>query len=657
MKHLILAASALSLAMAAPAKELPPSSPTDVSAVFMINKDKGFVKGQFKAPEQSESYTDPQPLTEPISKITVTRSCWQLGEFGTPVVEFTQAVPGKSYTFSDESIPSFGYDYTYDVKAVNAAGEGGYGASAYVFAGLRPAMPEFVSVTQADKGLPPVTFVISTPGISDTGEELASPLTALTLSYKDDDDDNETICEIETISAPVPGKEYTVTFDAAEGKSYTFLLVSSCAFGSSEAAGRKIFVGADSPGAPGEVTALTGADGSVTVTWTAPTAGRYNGWIDPAATRYRVERVAGENTVPVADAISDCSATDPCTDLTAPASVRYAVVAYNEFGESETAYSRNITVGPESRLPFVEHFNKKSGWSVEPENLWQFLPDNYDWAFTNFSYASGGFGGVLSDDDNDEGYAYCSQSLYSEADDRMISVPVDLREAEYPVVSFYYLTREGYDNRLAVACLQDGEEHELLDLGMADDVAAEGDAGWVLRSAPLDMAAGASASLVMRAYHSGEGELGSFCIDEILIDDYKPVKSFSADAADDVVTITWTAPAAFTAAPTEYAISIDGEEQPATLSAPEYVTTLSDDDNHTIAVRAIYGPISSCWSEPYTFNRHTTGVASAHGGAIRVEYFDLNGTGRSAVNPGDLLVRRTTHADGSVTFEKVLIRL
>ena len=99
----MLCATAFSLSAAT---ELPPSSPTDVTAAFYIRDGKGSVKGSLKAPTESNDYINPQPLGI-ISLIEVTRSCWELGESDIPVARFEQAVPGMLYTFEDEGLTAY----------------------------------------------------------------------------------------------------------------------------------------------------------------------------------------------------------------------------------------------------------------------------------------------------------------------------------------------------------------------------------------------------------------------------------------------------------------------------------------------------------------------------------------------------------------------
>lgn len=656
MRHDILTAAVVILA-AAPlqAQELPPASPTDLTAEFSVSAGKGSVKGHLTAPTMSNDYIDPQPLTGRISRIVVTRSCWMLGEWDVEVARFEQAVPGRGYSFTDDSLPAYGYDYTYTAVAANADGAGGYGTSAYVFAGVRPASPEFVSVASLDHGQPPLTFVIKASGLTDSGTPMDIPLTSLTLSYMMDDDD-ETIGTVQVIDNPEADREYTVEFDAKEGTSYIFRLVSACGFGESESSTCTVYVGEDSPGSPADVTA-TPRDGGVEVVWTAPTRGRHNGWIDTAATRYRVERHEGSAATLIADNLADCGIYDSCDDLVSLTAVRYSVTAMNDIGESIAEFSETLTVGPSARLPFIEHFNRKTMYSVEAENLWSYDPEGWtgNWNLTCYSYASGGATGVLGDESNDEGYAYCSHS-YSrgETHDSMISSPIDMTDAVYPVVSFWYLARTGMDNRLEVACDVDGEMKPLMDFCISDDTEEGDDLVWRRRYAAMPEAAGCTARLVMHAYRMEEGEYTALCIDEIMIDDYPPVSGISASSDGMTTVLSWTAPESSSGRADSYEVTVD-DASPVRVSGTSMDVVLDDDDDHHVAVRAIYGDIPSCLSEEYVFSRLSTGVTQVTVTGARTEYLDINGMPCPNPLPGSVVIRRTVNPDGSVSVSKAVV--
>lgn len=649
----ILCATTLS---ASASTELPPSSPTDVDATFYIRDGKGIVKGQLTAPTMSDDYLDPQPLSR-ISLLEVTRSCWEIGESEIPVARFEQAVPGRVYSFEDTSLEAYGHEYTYKAVARNADGEGGYGNYAFVFAGVHPMSPEYVSVTTTDNGKSPLTFTVRAEALTADGDPLGMPLTALSLSYVADDDD-ETSDTISTIENPESGKEYVITFDAIDDMSYTFRLVSECEFGRSESRSMSMYVGADSPAAP-ETINVVAKDGGAALSWTAPEKGRHNGWIDPAATRYKVERIIGYTPTVLAEDLSECEFFDPCDDLTTVTAVKYAVTAYNTIGEGEKATSETITVGPSATLPFIEHFNTVALYSVGPDNLWIYEPDDYNWSCSAYTYASGGATGVLGDEENEEGYAYCSHTYaYGDVENRIISTPIDMTSARYPVLSFWYLSVPSLDNLLTAGFRADGEEHTLVEIGISDDFNTNAQEGaefvWVPRFVEMPEAVGKSASVVFNAIRKAEGNYGTICIDEILLDDYPPVEVFTSNFDGRNGVIAWTAPNNSTGEASSYEIELDGVQLDS-LTTPELQLTDVEEKDHTLRVRAWYGDIPSCWSDSYIFNPLTTGILTTGVETGITEYYDLTGMRRNSFTPGEVLIRRTVSPDGSVKVSKVMM--
>lgn len=628
MKHILLPIVAVATALSAyAASDLIPGAPTDVTAGFSVQNDKGTVKLQFKAPAVSSDY-DEKPLTERIA-IDVVRSCWMLSEYDVEISHIDNVVPGNAYSVIDDNIPAYGYYYTYDIKASNSKGESDYygsSTSESVYAGLRVAKPEFVKVATADKGASPLTFTVRAEALDEDGQDLGMPLTALVLSYQADDDD-ETSDVVDTIDNPEPGKEYEIAFEAVDGISYDFYLVAKCAFGESETVSKSIFVGEDTPGAPVDLKAVTFGDGAK-ITWSAPSEGRHFGWIDPAQVRYKVERVISyNNRILLAEDLDDCEYVDPCEDLSTLTSLSYSVTCYNALGDGGYASTESLTVGPSAKVPFIEHFNTSSGWSVKPDNIWTEVPEDYNWTFSNSSYASGGLAGVLADGQYEDGYAYCSG--YGNPENRLVSTPVSLANASYPVLSFWYAARPDAANKLAVGFNMDGKETVADEFGIADDYVEYGNSDeipvWVRRVVALPQTAGAIASLVFNAQCVAGANNENLCIDEILLDDYPPVATFAAHFNDGEGAVSWTAPSNSTGEPTAYEVELDGEALEET-ALPELPISGVDNRDYNLRVRAIYGDIPSCWSETYVFNPLTTGIADITSESMApVVYFNLQG--------------------------------
>lgn len=659
MKHLLLAAICLSSLTAFADGELIPDSPTDFTATFFIRSGEGIVRGQMKAPTTNYTYGDPEPLTQRIARIEVERSCWEIGD-RTIVATFTNVVPGANLSFEDKAIPEYGYEYTYSATAYNSADEHAWSdATQYVFAGYKLQAPTFVSVTTSDKGLAPVNFTFKAEALTEEGESLDMPLTALKLycEHEADDDDENATELIASIEDPESGKEYTATFeDAQAGMTYTFKLVSECAFGRSEYVSKEMYIGVDSPGSVTDLNVSPYGNGAQ-LTWEAPAEGRHNGWIDPEETMYRVERVVNYTPELIAEGIKECKYEDSAEDLTTLQAVKYRVTAYNAAGEGLYTQSDPITVGPAASIPFVEHFNTSSGYSVKPDNLWIESPEEYDWDCTDGAYYSGGAKGVLSENGKDEGYAYCSHAYaYGDKSVSYSTTPIDLTEAKYPVLTFWYLAKPDIENQLSVGYDTEGTAHVVMELCVSDEFAEKvsGDDTfvWVRRVAEMPEAAGTKSSIVFTASRKADGEYGNVCIDEVMLDDYPPVEEFDGHFDGTDGTLSWTSPSNSTGEPTEYDIEIDGEMAEPTLTNSLHLTGVSKED-HTLRVRARYGEIPSCWSNTFVFNPLTTGIASAIAAGSRTEYYDLTGMKREHPSRGEVVIKRTISPDGRVATSKI----
>ena len=651
-KFLLLATTVAAFTPAAFAQSaLIPGEATDFVAEFDFNGGAPLVRGSFTAPTQNNSYFDPQPLTE-IARIEVTRSCYSVGEMDEPVAEYENPAPGETLSFVDETLEEFGYQYTYTVTAYSSENKGGYGAYQHIYVGVKPAKPEIVSVTTGENGFAPVTITFTAPSLTAEGEELPTPLTSIKIvNYKGWNSEDL----LETISDPVPGKEYTFVHPAENGVSYTYQISASTAFGDGDYASKMIYVGEDVPAAPTEFKAEV-ADGKVHLSWTAPAEGKNGGYIDPAATLYRVSRLIGYDETPIADGLSECNFTDPCYDLTGPTQFSYTVTAYNEKGEGGYVnLDGKLIVGPSSQLPYVEDFNE-GGYFKSPANLWSTDPASFsDWGYSDYDYYLA-LTGVDAADGNDEGYAYCSHRYASaDAHERLISGSIDLSEAKYPVLTFFYAAVPDVTNRLSVEYRQGGGEAVLEDFCIAENAPADADYAWVKKTLPMDAAKGGDVSLVFHAYTGEDAtDVDNVFIDAIRLDDYPPVEGIMISVQGTTATIQWTAPANSSAQADSFDVYVDDNE-PVRVSETEYVFASQLDTEHTVAVRAHYGDVPSCLSEAVAFDSNgTLGIGTVQADGGRVEYFDVNGRKVVAPVPGMFLIKRTTAADGAQKVEKTV---
>ena len=130
----LLAVSVLALA-ASGQGSLTPGQCT-LTAQFVIEGDQGKVTGIVTAPTLDNGW-DPLPAGTTM-RVTVTRSCYTIGETNVAVAEFTDVVAGESRAFVDNATPAWQYslDYTYTAKAYIGENTTMWGASSSVKTGV-----------------------------------------------------------------------------------------------------------------------------------------------------------------------------------------------------------------------------------------------------------------------------------------------------------------------------------------------------------------------------------------------------------------------------------------------------------------------------------------------------------------------------------------
>lgn len=644
--------------------ELVPGEPK-LTGKFVLVDNVPTVSLELIAPTEAHSWDTPKPvLTDPIARIEVTRSSYAASESDEPVKTFTNVTPGETFTFTDTEFQT-GYQYSYNARAYNSENESGYAAYLSIYTGIRPAKPEFVSVTTTGEGGSPVTFVVKAPATDDNGAELSVPLTSLTLKQYTSDYKE---IDLKNIDNPEPGKEYTLSVDLVEGESYAMRLYASTAYGTSDYTSKSVFVGKDVPASPKDLKAAA-TDKGVELTWTAPTEGWNGGYFDPAATLYKVERVTSVERKSLAEGIAECKYTDDCADITAPTEITYVVTAYNAQGEGGSKEcDETLIVGPAIKLPFVENFNNviAGSWydTYLPENLWSYSSSSgygTSWSFDGSNYEFEGTG-VDGDTDNEEGFAYCSHSYGDAGDsDDIISAKISLADAKCPVLTFHYVTFMGATNRIAVKTRTDETDTDIADFGISEVADADGEANetWIKKTLALKEAAGKEINLVFRAYLPDDSEYGNqnnVFIDGIYLDDYPPVENVTVENEETGITLTWEAPANSTVTADAYDVTVNGKEA-VRVTEPKFEITPEPDVDYTVTILAHYGEIESVPSEAIEFSSKLSSILSiSKDGAVSVEYFDM--TGRKVASPaeGMILVKRSTLADGEQKAEKVIYK-
>lgn len=190
-------------------------------------------------------------------------------------------------------------------------------------------------------------------------------------------------------------------------------------------------VGIDAPAAVGNLTLTRNASDEAVISWSAPTAGRNGGYIDPAQITYTVRRMPEGATI--AEGITTTTVTDRSTFETA--NVYYNVIAFCGTREGATASTEEALFGKGSLLPVTFSFDTQDDF-----DLCTVVDANgdadrqYNWGLwlygPNFSYA-----GVT------DGCAVYAYSPTSAADDWIFMPPFTAESGRKYRVSFDLWTK------------------------------------------------------------------------------------------------------------------------------------------------------------------------------------------------------------------------
>lgn len=274
-----------------------------------------------------------------------------------------------------------------------------------------------------------------------------------------------------------------------------------------------IKVGYDAPGSVGDLT-VTNNNPEVSISWTAPTAGKEGGTFRSENLVYDVYRyISSKNKTQIATGISDLSFTDNVS-YDKPTQIWYGVVARNDDGSSDASESSKIIVGKGYSIPFSETF---SGGTAS--NLWTKEQSNSLFYISQYFSSSGvktGLGNTIYksyDEDSGALYfkAFASSSSSSDDDDddddtaatvtensgSYTSAPISLEGATNPALTFYQYIVPSATNKLktSIVVVQDGTQTTVAE---DDFTTAEGEEGWTPRSISLAKFAGKEITLIFK---------------------------------------------------------------------------------------------------------------------------------------------------------------
>lgn len=265
------------------------------------------------------------------------------------------------------------------------------------------------------------SFKITAPVTTSSGAKLTGELT-LTILTDGGDAESKSV---------TPGETVTLSRTLTEG-AHSVTAYASNAEGDGMRRTLAKYVGVDAPAAVGNLKAEATADGKAHISWTAPTTGRHDGYVDPAQLTYTVVRMPDEVTV--ANGISATYTTDP---VNVPASNFYYVVTpYCGEREGVAAYTESALFGMGSNLPVSFGFESKEAY-----DLFTVIDANGDW---NGQYNWGGwmYGPEFkyaADQGNCAVYGYSPENA---ADDWLITPPVTVEKGKKYRVTFDLWTKD-----------------------------------------------------------------------------------------------------------------------------------------------------------------------------------------------------------------------
>lgn len=234
------------------------------------------------------------------------------------------------------------------------------------------------------------------------------------------------------------GKTFSYSTTLTEGI-HRFEVVPTNSVGEGVRLASSKYIGIDAPVAPSNLTLTPAENGKAHLTWTAPTIGFNDGYIDASQLSYTIVRQP--DNVTVATGITATSYDDEVNAK--PDNYYYEVTAYCGSRKGRTATSNKGVFGSGTTLPITWTFDTE-----EEFNLWTVIDANND--FNDLKYGKWQYGTKLGLYKTDPYCAVYKWHNENDADDWLISPPVGVEKGKKYKVSYLVNTR-GQEERLQVA--------------------------------------------------------------------------------------------------------------------------------------------------------------------------------------------------------------
>ena len=288
-----------------------------------------------------------------------------------------------------------------------------------------------------------------------------------------------------------PGQHVTLYDHYAQQGLNNYTVVAFNESGKGEKASASAFIGEDAPFEPTDIKLVDNQDGSLLISWKAPSAvGKNGGHVSTDKLRYNIYTADGYITGDlIAEKITETQYLITDIDTEGRQQVLYYGVSAltTDDNESNVIKSSPVITGKTDTLPYVESF---ANGHIEHELLWTEQKGLYAFNITT-AYAS----------DNDKGSAYYYTDEAGE-EGWLNTGKIAVKDAEKLTLVFDYYATPGMKLTLNPEISRDGGEAEALET--IDFATLEGDPGW--RQAVYDISSFADANYIIVKMHAVANE-------------------------------------------------------------------------------------------------------------------------------------------------------
>jgi len=440
-------------------------------------------------------------------------------------------IPGEQSVIED--IPSlkgwdaqdFGFDYTNNIVIPEGNGGNYYiGFNAYSEKGNASIYVNNITIeVLAAKGSPNVatdlnlaygsggalssTISFKAPAIEIGGNALTD-LTEINI-YK-----GKETTPIHTFTSPTIGSELSWTDNAATAGFNAYRIVAENSYGIGLPVIDSVFVGLDIPAVVTDLI-LVKQGNDAKISWTAPSAGVNNGYVDASAITYKIVR--NDGTV-LETAYVGTTYTDNTLDEEVQATVSYTISASNTKGLGGAATSNEIKFGNAYTVPFSESFAgmsyAKSGWIYNNISASGFSDA---WVLASAAIMDAN----LTPQDEDGGMMlFNSYDLRAASKAQMISPVIDLSAVANPVLKFWFFHGSPTDSDGVYLVLHASVNNGGMVKMDTDTIHynTTGKEGWTLYEVPLTAYQGATDFMVGFEGYSTYNWSKESAIDNIIIE-------------------------------------------------------------------------------------------------------------------------------------------